>query len=183
MAITDVIVDTLPAGVFVSSNGAVRIEDGTGIGYEIIRIQRAVVRLSNNIDIYYETGKQSGITYAGNVGVSGSLTRTFISFADWRLLFGETGTFTSEVSLNTQLSRASVAIGEQSPTHHYQPVGQGRVIELELDRFLIRGFKVVMIVRDPVFVGNTFTIDSNMVVGQGPLDFVAKGIDITFKDA
>jgi hypothetical protein len=77
-------------GVYISANGRVSIfdNDDPPKEYELLRIQRAMIRISNNVAGYAQTGSQTVITYANDMSVSGSISRAYMNFTAFRLVNG-----------------------------------------------------------------------------------------------
>jgi hypothetical protein len=77
-------------GVYISANGRVSIFDNSDPPkeYELLRVQRAMISIRNNVAGYAQTGAQTVITYVNDMSVSGSISRAYMNFTAFRLVNG-----------------------------------------------------------------------------------------------
>lgn len=70
-------------GLYTSDQGSVKIGD-----LILIKIREATIRAGNNVGTQLEAGKRTGTTYAGNIAVTGSITRAYLNLGEARLASG-----------------------------------------------------------------------------------------------
>jgi len=75
-------------GVFVGNNGRVVIADGEGNQYELMQVQRLLIRVNNSVGGYPSVGSQTVKTYSGNIFVTGSLARAYMNLFETKMVTG-----------------------------------------------------------------------------------------------
>ena len=76
--------DGIPVtGIITSDGGGVFIG-----GLEVIKVTEATIRLDNNIGQYRPVGTKIACNYAGNIRVTGQITRAQLNLAELRLVMG-----------------------------------------------------------------------------------------------
>lgn len=157
--------DFVPSsGVYISANGRVSVfMDDTE--YEILRIQRAFIQISNSISGYAQTGSQNVITYSGMTMVSGSISRAFINFMEMRLVTGDSNKIINNTTdFETLMGEKNVkASGMKS-------VGGNRGGVFDLNRYPPQKMSVGLMINDQIVKGGTkelskaFMIKANWVL-------------------
>lgn len=172
-------------GVFISANGKIIIKD-KGHSYEVVKVNRAIIRMNNNIGTYFETGSQTGTTYAGMKDVNGSITRAYMNMMEPRLVMG--GKNSIDNTLANLMSSDSESSGDRrtgvGDFSRYNPsdisiqlvVGQQRVADgsvINLDK------QMIITAKNVLFSNTQIVFDARDLIKSGPLDFIASHAHIS----
>ncbi len=155
-------------GIYVAANGRVLLEmDGEDETkqYELLRIQRAFIRISNSIQGYAQTGSQNIITYKGSTIVTGSISRAYVNLMEMRLVTGDKNSTVNtlegfETSMSSGLNESVSSSGKEN---------RGGVFDL--NRYPAKKLSVGLMVNDQILQGGeiselskAFMIKANWVL-------------------
>lgn len=168
-------------GLFISANSRLFLMDEEdGKQYTFIRGNSGLIRWRNGVGVYFENSRQTGITFAGNFDVSGSMSRAFISFAEARLAIGVPSpnheSLTKLVKQVNDVDGGKVSMGSKVDLTTYGV--QNMVVGIEVDSESLDWGPVEFWVHKPVFPNANISFSSNDLINSGPMDFTGSFITI-----
>lgn len=177
-----------PQGVYISANAKLILVDNSGntkVEYEVIRCQRSVIRWSNNVAKYFETGSQHATTYVLGFDVSGSFTRSFLNFAEARLVMGSVGGGVGKNLLN--ILKGDNNTGSFTTDSKLTSLGSFDFSRYPLTDLIVKTIvdaeglsfgPIEISAHKPLFSNANVSFNAGGLIQSGPMDYIASYITI-----
>lgn len=167
-------------GLFISANSRLFFRDSnTNIDYNFIRANSGLIRWRNGVGVYFENSRQTGITFAGNFDVSGSMSRAFVSFAEARLAIGVPNP--DHIALEDLVKKVNADGGKVSMGSKIDLTRYGirdLIVGMEVDSEQLDWGPVEFLIHKPVFPNANISFSANDIINSGPMDFTGSFITI-----
>lgn len=187
-------------GVYTSDQGAVYLTDSN---LQLMRIERAWARVDNGVGVYRESGKRSGITYAGTPRVVGQINRAFVNMSELKMSLGVEGS-DSEVPIGPgvltgpqleKLVERGKTAGDKFPWHttgkNWYPIrcDIGIVInateelsivdanDSETPSTLSAGYGQSLFAKNCIINNYSIVYDARGLITSGPMDFLGSSAE------
>lgn len=175
-------------GLYTSDQGAVLI---TNSDLQMARVERGWIRVNNGVDVYRETSRRWGTTYAGTPRVVGQITRAFVNMGELKMALGREPSdiepvgpgVISGADLAVFLNEPGVNYPKHSPRKNWYPLRADIQLQVNSDESLVTrttnpdsnpvaGKAQTIMAKNCIINTYALVFDARGLITSGPIDFL-----------